>query len=219
MRKCRGLNMRLHSRWLPVAASTLLLLAACDDRPGGPSPVPAPTPSAVFAISSIFPAEGFGGQRVLVSGTGFIAGATLTLGGLPAGDVSAGSAAVTGTIPPNPGGPVDVVVTNPDGRSATRTGGFTYLTVSLTVSASAVGPGEPLSVSWAVPGRRAGSDWIGLFGVGVPSTSFEDGWWEYTGSASGTMTLTAPGRAGDYEFRYLLDDGYFDVARAAVAVR
>jgi hypothetical protein len=33
------------------------------------------------------------------------------------------------------------------------------------------------------------------------------------------MTFTAPGRAGDDEFRYLLDDGYFDVARTAVAVR
>jgi len=209
--------MRLHPRWLPVAASTLLLFAACNDRPTGPSPIPAS--SAALAIATVSPAEGFAGQRILVSGTGFVAGATLTLGGLPAGDLSAGPASLAGTIPPNPGGPVDVVVTNPDGRSATRTGGFTYLTVSLTVSANAVRPGEPLSVSWAAPGRRAGSDWIGLFGVGVPSTTFEDGWWDYTGSASGTMTLTAPGRAGDYEFRYLLDDGYFDVARAAVAVR
>ena len=211
--------MRLHPRWLPVAASTLLLFAACNDRPTGPSPNPAPTPSGAFTITSISPAEGFAGQRVFVSGTGFAVGATLTLGGLPAGEVSAGPGTVAGTIPPNPGGPVDVVVTNPDGRSAMRTGGFTYLTVSLTVSANAVRPGEPLSVSWAAPGRRAGSDWIGLFGVGVPSESYEEGLWEYTGSASGTMTFTAPGRAGDYEFRYLLDDGYVDVARAAVAVR
>jgi hypothetical protein len=33
------------------------------------------------------------------------------------------------------------------------------------------------------------------------------------------MTFTAPGLAGDYEFRYLLDDGFVDVARASVAVR
>ena len=211
--------MRLHPRWLPFAASTVLLFAACDDRPDGPSPIPDPIRSGALAIASVSPAEGFAGQRVLVSGTGFVAGATLTLGGLPAGDVAAGPGSVAGTIPPNPGGPVDVVVTNPDGRSATRTGGFTYLTVSLIVSANAVRPGEPLAVSWAAPGRHAMSDWIGLFGVGDPNESYQEGLWQYTGSASGTMTFTAPERAGDYEFRYLPDDGYFDVARAAVAVR
>jgi hypothetical protein len=211
--------MWLHSRSLPVAASTLLLLAACDDRPNSPSPIPAPAPSAALAIASVSPTDGFAGQQVIVSGTGFVAGATLTLGGLPAGSVSIGSGSVSGIIPPHPGGPVDVVVTNPDSQSVTRAGGFTYLTVSLTVSPTAVRPGEQLSVSWVALGRPSTLDWIGLFGVGVPNTSFEDGLWQYTSSVSGTMTFTAPERAGDYEFRYLLDDGYLDVARTAVAVR
>jgi IPT/TIG domain len=214
--------MCLHPRWHAVAACALFLLAACDDRPNGPSPVPAPTPSAApLAIADIFPAEGFAGQRLIVGGTGFNAGITLTLGGLPAGNVTVGFGTLGGTIPPLPGGPVDVVVTNPDGRSATRTGGFTYIAVSLTVSANAVRPGEPVAVSWAAPGRHVMSDWIGLFGVGDPNESFQfqDGLWQYTDSASGTMTFTAPERAGDYEFRYFPNDGYFDVARAAVAIR
>ena len=92
------------------------------------------------------------------------------------------------------------------------------MTVTLTVSPNAVGPGEQISVSWAAPGRLRTSDWIGLFAVGVPNTSYDEGLWQYTVSPSGTMTFTAPG-PGDYEFRYLLDDGYLDVARAAVAVR
>ena len=117
--------MRPHSRRLPVAASTLLLLAACDDRPGGPSPVPTPTPSGALAITSISPTDGFAGQHMLVTGAGFVSGATLTVGGLPAGNVAVSSVSVDGVIPPHTGGPVDVVVTNPDGRSATRTGGFT----------------------------------------------------------------------------------------------
>jgi hypothetical protein len=213
--------MCLHARWLPVAASTLLLLAACDDRPGAPSPVPASGPPEALAITGISPTDGFAGQPIVVSGTGFVAGAMLTLGGLPAGNpsVSVNIGSVSGTIPPHSGGPVDVVVTNPDGQSATRTGGFNYLTVSLTASPNAVRPGEKVSVSWAAHGRPATLDWIGLFGVGVPNTSYEEGLWQYTHSASGTMTFTAPGSPGDYEFRYLLDDGYLDVARAAVAVR
>jgi hypothetical protein len=210
--------MRVHSRWLPVAASTLLLLAGCDDRPNAPSSVPAPTSSGPLAITGVSPRGGFAGQHVIVSGTGFVPGITLTLGGVPASNVALGIGSVGGTIPPHAGGLVDVVVTNPDGRSATHTDGFTYLTVSLTVSANPVRPGEQLSVSWEAPGRAATSDWIGLFEIGVPSTNYEGRFWDYTGSASGTLTLTAPG-VGDYEFRYLLDDGFFDVARAAVAVR
>lgn len=210
--------MRVQSRWLPVAVSAVVLLTACDDRPGGPSPVPAPAASGAPAITSVSPPDGFAGQPIIVNGTGFVGGATLTLGGATADNVSAGPTTVSGTIPPHPGGPVDVVVTNPDGHSATRPGGFTYMTVTLTVSPNAVGPGEQISVSWAAPGRLRTSDWIGLFAVGVPNTSYDEGLWQYTVSPSGTMTFAAPG-PGDYEFRYLLDDGYLDVARAAVAVR
>ena len=213
--------MRLQSPSLLVAATALFLLAACDDRPGGPSPVPAPGPAGALAITRISPTDGFAGQPIEVSGTGFVAGAILTLGGLPVGNtsVSVRSGSVYGTIPPHPGGPVDVVVTNPDGQSATRTGGFTYLTVSLIVSPNTVRPGEQLSVSWAAPGRPATFDWIGLFGVGVPNTSYDEGLWQYTHSASGTMVFTGPRNPGDYEFRYLLDGGYLDVARAAFTVR
>jgi hypothetical protein len=215
----RRFSMRLHSRWLPIAASVLLVVAACNDRPNAPSPVPGSTPSPALAITGVFPAAGFVGQRVVVNGTGFVGGAVLMLGSVPAGEVTVGYGSLSGTIPSHPDGLVDVVVTNPDGRSATRTGGFTYTTVSLNVSANAVRPGEPLSVSWAAPGRQATGDWIGLFVAGVPNESYQDGLWQYTSSASGTMTFTAPGLAGDYEFRYLLDDGFVDVARASVAVR
>jgi hypothetical protein len=136
-----------------------------------------------------------------------------------AGSVFVGRGSVTGIIPPHAGGRVDVVVTNPDGQSATRAEGFTYLTVSLTVTPNTVRLGEERSVSWLAPGRPATLDWIGLFRVGVPSTSYQDGLWQYTYSASGTTTFTALERAGDYEVRYLLDDGYLDVARAAVSIR
>src|SRR5437773_11371127 len=39
--------------------------------------------------------------------------------------------------------------------------------------------------------------------------------WVYTGgAASGTFLTTAPDTPGDYEFRYLLNNGYTDAARS-----
>jgi hypothetical protein len=54
--------------------------------------------------------------------------------------------------------------------------------------------------------RGGAVDWIGLFSVGDPPC--DHGWWEYTrGATSGTLTLSAPTQPGQYEFRYLLNDG------------
>ena len=49
----------------------------------------------------------------------------------------------------------------------------------------------------------------------TPNTSY-DYWWEYTdGATSGTLTLSAPTAPGQYEFRYLLDDGFVDTVRSS----
>ena len=60
------------------------------------------------------------------------------------------------------------------------------------------------------------NDWIALFKKGDPNTarSWWTGWTD--GATSGTFTLSAPSQAGQYEFRYLLDDGFNDVARSSV---
>jgi hypothetical protein len=119
-------------------------------------------------------------------------------------------------------GIVDVVVTNPGGESGRLAGGFTYVEVPyvITSSASAVAAGATLSATWTAPIGGPG-DWVGLFRIGDASTDYTHGWWTYTqGAASGTFTLAAPGQPGVYEFRYLLDDGYVDVARSSpVTVR
>lgn len=83
---------------------------------------------------------------------------------------------------------------------------------TLTASSSTVGPGGELRVSWTVP-RGGSRDWIGLYGVGAASC--DHGWSEYTkGASSGTLTLQAPTRAGQYEFRYQPDDGCDVAARS-----
>ena len=75
---------------------------------------------------------------------------------------------------------------------------------SLTASPGTVAPGGELSVSWTAP-KGGNKDWIGLFSLGAPPC--DHGWSEYTkGATSGTLTLTAPTRAGQYEFRYSLND-------------
>lgn len=187
----------------------------CDRSPAGPTPTAVPQPATPVSVTSITPTGGPAGAVVIVAGTGFQQGTTVTLGGIAARVTGVTSTAITATTPVHEGGTVDVVVTNPSGQSGTLNGGYTFEVVTVTASSILAAPGGQLSVSWVAPsGRRL--DWIGLFKVGDPNTSYENGWWAYTdGAPSGTLTLTAPAQPGQYEFRYLLDDGFLDVARSS----
>ena len=86
---------------------------------------------------------------------------------------------------------------------------------SVTAGATTVAAGAALSVSWAAPSVHSAVDWVGLYRVNDPNTVY--GWWQYTGAAtSGNFNLTAPTQAGQYEFRYMLNNGYTDAARSAI---
>ena len=84
---------------------------------------------------------------------------------------------------------------------------------TVTPGTNAVAPGGQLSVSWiASSGQR--NDYIEFYRVGDSNTNAL--WWIGTGGApSGTVTLAAPGAAGQYEFRYVLEDEVTDVARSS----
>ncbi len=130
------------------------------------------------------------------------------------------STTITAIVPAHAAGPADVVVTNPGGSGGTLPAAFTYSfegPFTLTPSTNVIDAGGQMSVSWTAPGGRAG-DWIAVFRVGA---SYEDDWYGLTnGATSGTHTVIAPMRPGQYEFRYLVDDGFLDVARSsAVTVR
>jgi Ca-activated chloride channel family protein len=85
---------------------------------------------------------------------------------------------------------------------------------SVAADRSSVAPGGSLTVSWTAPAGRPYNDWVGIFRVGDPSTSY--GWWKYTnGATSGSFTMTAPVAPGQYEFRYLLQNGFTDSARSS----
>jgi subtilisin family serine protease len=86
-------------------------------------------------------------------------------------------------------------------------------TFTLTPSPDRVSPGDPLAVRWTAPAGHSAIDWIALYRVGDPNTTY--GWFSYTGDAtSGTFTVSAPADPGQYEFRYLLNDDLIEAARS-----
>ena len=92
---------------------------------------PAPT------VASINPNAGpvAGGTAVTITGTGFLAGATVSLGGTAATNVNVvGSTSITATTPAHTAGSVSVVVTNTDAQSGTLTNGYTYRNPAPTVT-------------------------------------------------------------------------------------
>jgi len=101
--------------------------------PGGFTfqPVPAPT------ISGLQPTSGpaAGGTLVTITGTNFLAGATVSFGGEPATPVTVTSSTQIDTVTPaHAAGVVDVWVTNLDGQLATLASGFTYVLPPPTIS-------------------------------------------------------------------------------------
>src|SRR6266849_7825782 len=88
---------------------------------------PAPT------VSGASPTSGTtaGGTPVTITGTGFLAGATVAFGTTAATSVTvASSTTITATTPAHAAGAVNVVVTNTDGQSGPLSNGYTYTSAS-----------------------------------------------------------------------------------------
>lgn len=79
-------------------------------------------------IAGIAPSSGSvsGGTTLSIGGTGFQNGAKVTLGGVAATVITLTSGSIAVKTPAHVAGSVDLVVTNPEGYSATLAGGFTY---------------------------------------------------------------------------------------------
>ncbi len=86
--------------------------------------------------------------------------------------------------------------------------------IVVTAPNGTISPGAAISVRWTASGTLSSRDWIALYPVGAPDAGYT--WGTYTrGAASGTFNLTAPTTPGQYEFRYLLNDGFAIGARSA----
>lgn len=113
------------------------------------SPLPAPT------VTTVSPNTGpsTGATPIMITGTNFISGATVTIGVTPATAVVFVSATlITAVTPVGTAGAVNVVVTNPDGQMGTLVGGFTYTITSLPGQIIPALPTLPAEVS-ACPGN------------------------------------------------------------------
>lgn len=89
------------------------------------------TPAAAPTVSTVSPTSGStgGGTPVVITGTGFVNGATVRFGTANATSVVVtGSTQITAVTPAHAAGTVSVQVTNPDGQSGTRASAFTYVT-------------------------------------------------------------------------------------------
>ena len=97
--------------------------AGCDGQ-GGHMVIPSP----VIGVTAVSPNAGamLGATPVTISGSGFKAGATVQFGGVPAPVSAVSPTSINATAPAHPDGAVTVVVTNPDGQSASLASGYTY---------------------------------------------------------------------------------------------
>ena len=90
-------------------------------------------------VTSVAPAEGLlaGGTPILLTGSGFVVGATVTIGGQPARNVVVTSGTqISAITPAGSPGPATILVTNPGGLITGLANGFTF-------SATAVTPPTP----------------------------------------------------------------------------
>jgi MYXO-CTERM domain-containing protein len=120
----------------PRATAAGAVDVVVDDGDGNPATSPVKftygTTAAPPAVTGVTPAFGglAGGTYVTVTGYEFASGATVKFDNLQATVTSLSSAGGPTSIgvktPPHAAGAVDVVVTNPDGRSSTLTQGFVY---------------------------------------------------------------------------------------------
>ncbi len=93
---------------------------------------PAPTVSGATPTSGI----NSGATAITITGTNFLSGATVKVGGVSATNVVfVGTTSLTAMTPAHAAGLVDVAVTNPDSQVATKTGAYTYVIPAPTISA------------------------------------------------------------------------------------
>jgi subtilisin family serine protease len=173
------------------------------------APITNPAP-AVTALSPSEVRAGLGALTLTVNGTGFdylsvvewngaarptkvISGVKLqaSISGTDVG--AAGTAQVSVTTPLPGGGTSSALTFTLDPRP------------TLTVSAPAVAPGEPATVT-LMDGFGGSGDWMALAATGAPSTSYLI--WTYvgTGVTNRTWTVTMPATAGTFEFRLFVNN-------------
>lgn len=128
-------------------------LAGCGGSPTGPQ-----SSGSALTVTGISPNTGstLGDSVVSIHGTGFRAGATVTLDGAATNVNVASTTLIVARVPAHDAGTVDVIVTNPGGSSSRLSGGYTYFVV------------PPMSVTEISPsaGSTDGGTYLKITGTG-----------------------------------------------------
>ncbi len=164
------------------------------------------TPASAPTLTAVSPSSGptAGGTTITLTGTAFVSGATVRVGGTAATNVAFVSATqLTARTPAGTAGARDVQVTNPDGQSATRTGGFTYTAPTSAPTLTSVSP---------TSGPAAGGTTITLTGAAfVSGATVRVGGVAATNVAFASATqltaLTPAGTAGARDVQVTNPDG------------
>lgn len=124
--------------FLSTALLTVSLSTHCDPGTTG-ADMQLPPVVEPLSVTDAMPKQmkNAGGTALTLTGTGFVAGATVSIGGVPAQDVVVVSSTTIQCKSPFKAatcGQVPIVVTNPDGKSANRADLITFLTSGLQYS-------------------------------------------------------------------------------------
>ena len=179
---------------LLVAFATLS--ASCANPAPQPSgqPPPLPPPLATGLSPSIGTTNG--GTTVQVAGSRFRAGATVTVGGMAldrgAVDVFQDGSTILLYPPAHAAGTVDVIVTNPDGKTTTLAGAYTY----------APPDSFDLNGIW-----KGGADPFSDYTLPLTVTIQNNELVSFSCGSSETITLSPRPQVGNGEFRFVDADG------------
>lgn len=129
---------------------------------------PAPTVTAVAPNAG---SDG-GGTAITITGTNFLAGATVDLGGATCGSTTVASdTQITCTTVGHAAGAVNVTVTNSDTQSGSLTGGYTYTSGPVTISPSNIAIGLGSNYTFSKTGGSGPFTFSLVSGVGSINSS------------------------------------------------
>jgi len=178
-------------------------------------PIVSPSPS-VTTLSPDRVRAGSGATSIQINGSGFNTFSVAQWNGAPRPTtvlstvkllvtISASDLATTGT------GQISVATPTPGGGVSSSLTFTIDPPPSLAVSASAVAPSSQVTVTLA-NGFGGGGDWLGVFPVGGPDTSYLQFTYVGAGVTNRTWAVKMPATGGSYEFRL-----YVSNARAATS--
>jgi len=183
----------------PLTPTYTWIMQAVAFRVVGSGPNPAPT------VAALSPVQGStaGGTAVTITGTNFVTGATVTIGGTAATNVVVvGSTQITAATPAGAAGPAMVTVTNPDSQTGSLTSGFTYVVAPAVTSVSPNSGPSTGGTAVTITGGNFASGATVTFGgtaatnVVVVSSTQITATTPAGGAGPATLTVTAGGESG-----------------------